>query len=127
MATTNPGVGVRSADIAALDRLIHEPARLMVMTILATVESADFVYLARETGLTVGNLGAHLARLEGAGYISIAKTYRGKVPRTVCSLTGAGTTAYRTYREALRRTAHGLPEILSLSGTELIEDAVRGS
>ena len=109
--TTTERTSVHMAGIAALDRLIHEPARLLIMTILATVEAADFVYLARETGLTTGNLGAHLAKLEGAGYIEIEKTYRGKVPRTVCRLTDAGLTAYRGYRQALRRTANALPDV----------------
>jgi DNA-binding MarR family transcriptional regulator len=109
--TMTEGTSVHMAGIAALDRLIHEPARLLIMTILATVEAADFVYLARETGLTTGNLGAHLAKLEGAGYIEIEKTYRGKVPRTVCRLTEAGLRAYRGYCQVLRRTANELPDV----------------
>ncbi len=104
-----------AAEIAALDRLIHEPARLMIVTVLATVAEADFIYLVRETGLTKGNLGAHLVRLEAAGYLEIEKTYHGKVPRTVCRLTDAGLAAYRTYRDALRRTAVDLPEATARS------------
>jgi DNA-binding MarR family transcriptional regulator len=100
----------RSAAIASLDRLIHEPARLMIVTVLATVAEADFIYLVRETGLTKGNVGAHLVRLEAAGYLEIEKTFHGKVPRTVCRLTDAGLAAYRTYRDALRHTAAELPE-----------------
>jgi DNA-binding MarR family transcriptional regulator len=102
---------VHAADIAALDRVIHEPARLVIMTILATVEAADFVYLAREAGLTRGNLGAHLVRLEAAGYVEIEKTYRGRIPRTVCRMTETGMTAYRGYRAAIRRTADSLPDV----------------
>ncbi len=117
MATAEWTGGVRAADIASLDRLIHEPARLLIMTILATVEAADFVYLARETGLTKGNLGAHLVRLEGSGYIEIEKTYRGKIPRTVCRLTDAGLAAFRTYRDALRHTADQLPDGSAISGS----------
>ncbi len=109
--TTGSGTGAsHAAGIASLDRLIHEPARLMIVTVLATVAEADFIYLVRETGLTKGNLGAHLVRLEAAGYLEIDKTFRGKVPRTVCRLTDAGLAAYRTYRDALRRTADELPE-----------------
>ncbi len=111
MDAREPAAGGRAAEIAALDRLIHEPARLLIVTILATTEAADFVYLARETGLTAGNLGAHLARLEAAGSVAIEKTYRGKVPRTVCRLTEAGLAAYRGYRDALRRTAEQLPDV----------------
>ncbi|HEY5487142.1 MAG TPA: transcriptional regulator [Candidatus Limnocylindrales bacterium] len=115
MTTADENSGGRAAGIASLDRLIHEPARLLIMTILATVEAADFVYLARETSLTKGNLGAHLVRLEGAGYIEIEKTYRGKVPRTVCRLSDAGSVAYRAYRQALRRTADQLPDVSATS------------
>jgi DNA-binding MarR family transcriptional regulator len=112
VTTADENSGGRAAGIASLDRLIHEPARLLI---LATVEAADFVYLARETGLTKGNLGAHLVRLEGAGYIEIEKTYRGKVPRTVCRLSDAGSVAYRAYRQALRRTADQLPDVSATS------------
>ncbi len=110
--TTDPETGAspRTAGIASLDRLIHEPARLMIVTVLATVAEADFIYLVRETGLTKGNLGAHLVRLEAAGYLEIEKTFHGKVPRTVCRLTDVGVAAYRTYRDALRHTAAELPE-----------------
>ncbi len=114
-----PGAADSAAvEIAALDRLIHEPARLLIMRILATAEAADFVYLARETGLTKGNLGAHLVRLEAAGYVDIEKTYRGKVPRTVCRMTARGLAAYRTYRDALRRTADLLPDVVTTSESE---------
>ncbi len=98
-------------EITSLDRLIHEPARLLIMTILASVEAADFVYLLRETRLTNGNLGAHLARLETAGYVAIEKTYRGKIPRTVCRLTDTGLVAYRAYRTALKRAVDRLPDV----------------
>jgi DNA-binding MarR family transcriptional regulator len=109
--TTDSETGAgRAAAIASLDRLIHEPARLIIVTVLATVAEADFTYLVRETGLTKGNLGAHLVRLEAAGYLEIDKTFHGKMPRTVCRLTDAGLAAYRTYRHALRRTAAELPE-----------------
>lgn len=88
---------------AELDRLIHEPARTMIMAILAAVESADFLYLQRETGLTKGNLSAHLTKLEEAGYIAIEKTYRGKIPLTLCSLSPAGRAAFSAYRQQLKQ------------------------
>ena len=94
-----------SADLRAvttLDRLIHEPARLLIVTILSSVVSADFLFLQRETGLTKGNLSAHLSRLEEAGYISIEKTFKGKFPLTICKLTSAGKTALKTYRQQLQ-------------------------
>jgi DNA-binding MarR family transcriptional regulator len=90
-------------DLADLDRLIHEPARLMVMAILFAVESADFLYLQRETGLTKGNLSSHLNRLEEAGYIEIEKTYRGKIPLTLCRLTEKGRQAFEEHRRRLQK------------------------
>ena len=87
---------------AEVDRLIHEPARLMIVTILSAVESADFLYLQRETGLTKGNLSSHLSKLEAAGYIEIQKTYRGKIPLTVCSLSNTGRKAFQEYRDQLK-------------------------
>jgi len=85
-----------------LDRLIHEPARLLILTILSPVASADFLFLQRETGLTKGNLSAHLSRLEEAGYVKIEKTFKGKLPLTVCKLTASGKKALKQYREQLR-------------------------
>jgi DNA-binding MarR family transcriptional regulator len=89
--------------LADIDRLIHEPARLALAAILSVVESADFLYLQRETGLTKGNLSFHLAKLEEAGYIAIEKTYRGRVPLTLVRLTDAGTAAYRAYRARFKK------------------------
>ena len=87
---------------AEVDRLIHDPARLVITTILSTVESADFLYLERETGLTKGNLSSHLSKLESAGYIEIEKTYRGKIPLTVCKLSERGEKAFLNYRDQLK-------------------------
>lgn len=95
-------------DIVELDRLIHEPARMVIMAVLYTAD-ADFLYLVRETGLTKGNLSSHLAKLEQAGYLTIDKAFQGKIPRTVCRLTLTGRDAFRTYREKLRRAAVSLP------------------
>lgn len=87
----------RIQEISQLDRLIHEPARLTIMLILDRVGEADFLYLQREGGFTQGNLSGHLTKLEDAGYIAIEKTFKGKVPLTVCSLTGRGKTALSEY------------------------------
>jgi len=92
--------GLRS--VTDLDRLIHEPARLLIVTILSSVASADFLFLQRETGLTKGNLSAHLSKLEEAGYVKIEKTFKGKLPLTVCSLASAGQKALKAYREQLQ-------------------------
>ena len=96
--------------LAEVDRVIHEPARLMIATILYTVESADFTYLLRETGLTKGNLSAHLAKLEGAGYVDIEKTFRGKVPQTICRLTKAGRSAFQAYRAQMKQIVDRMPK-----------------
>lgn len=86
-----------------VDRLIHEPSRSVILAVLSAVKSADFLYLLRETGLTKGNLTVHLSKLETAGYIKIEKTYRGKLPLTLCSLTGQGRQAFENYRHQLRQ------------------------
>lgn len=88
--------------LVEIDRLIHEPARLMIVAILYAVESADFLYLKRETELTKGNLSSHLSRLEEAGYVEIEKTYKGKVPLTICNLTEKGRQAFANYRKQMK-------------------------
>ncbi|HSF82702.1 MAG TPA: transcriptional regulator [Anaerolineales bacterium] len=88
--------------LSEVDRLIHEPSRLVIVTILYSLESADFLYLQRETGLTRGNLSSHLAKLEAAGYIEIEKTYRGKIPLTLCRLARPGRQAFEAYHQQLR-------------------------
>ncbi len=89
--------------VSDADRLIHEPARRVIMTILYSLESADFLYLLRETALSKGNLSSHLSKLEAAGYVAIEKTFRGKLPLTICSLTPEGRTAFRRYRDYLKK------------------------
>lgn len=81
----------------AIDRLIHEPARLLIMANLRVVESADFNFLMQRTGLTWGNLSSHLSKLEDADYISIEKTYLGKRPYTLLSLNEEGRDAFDVY------------------------------
>ena len=93
-----------------IDRLIHEPSRMMIMAILYAGEQASFLYLQRETGLTKGNLSNHLTRLEQGGYIQVEKTFRGKVPQTLLSLTAEGRSAFETYREQLTLLADALPK-----------------
>ena len=98
--------------LVGVDRLIHEPSRSAILAVLSVVQSADFLYLLRETGLTKGNLTVHLSKLEAAGYIKIEKTYRGKLPLTLCSLSEAGRLAFENYRMQLR----GFLEELGQSG-----------
>ena len=89
-------------DLATLDRVIHEPARLAIMTVLYGAGEADFLYLQRECGLTQGNLSSHLARLEEEGYVAVEKTFRGKYPLTICHLTRSGRTALESYAQKMR-------------------------
>lgn len=87
--------------MADLDRVIHEPARLLIVALLRNIERADFVFLLKETGLTKGNLSSHLTKLEEAGYVAIEKTYRGKVALTLIGLTDAGQAAFDGYRKQM--------------------------
>lgn len=96
--------------IAGVDRVVHEPGRLMVLACLSVVTRADYLYVMRETGLTQGNLSSHLAKLEAAGYVSVEKTFVGKVPRTVLSLTDQGRAALGAYRDRLLGVLSHLPD-----------------
>ncbi|MCW2798351.1 transcriptional regulator [Nocardioides sp.] len=87
----------------ALDRLIHEPNRLAILTVLASVKDADFVFLQRALGLTNGNLSSHLTKLEDAGLVVIEKTFVGKKPRTSAALTSEGRTGIAAHWEQLER------------------------
>ena len=96
--------------LADLDRTIHSPARLMVMTYLYVVESADFVFLMQLTGLTWGNLSTHLSKLEEAGYVALEKGYKGKKPNTTVSLTAAGREAFKAYKNGMQAVLNDLPD-----------------
>jgi DNA-binding transcriptional ArsR family regulator len=85
-----------------INRLVHEPSRLMILAILNAVESADFLYLLRETQLTKGNLSSHLAKLEEGGLVEIEKTFQGKIPLTICRLTVQGRSAFEIYRKRMQ-------------------------
>jgi len=89
--------------VKEIDRLIHEPARLLIMAHLYVVEGADFLYLMNQTGLTFGNLSSHMSRLEEAGYIEVEKAFVDKRPNTRLRLTDAGRRAFENYRENMRR------------------------
>jgi len=84
-----------------LDRVIHEPSRLLLVALLSSVESADFLFLLKESRLTKGNLTVHLSRLEEAGYIQIEKSFRGKFPHTEYNITPQGLSAFEQYRKNL--------------------------
>ena len=86
-----------------IDRLIHEPARLIILSILYVLESADFLYLLQASGLTKGNLSSHLSKLESAGYVAVEKTYLGKRPYTLLHLTPEGREAFEMYRVQMQQ------------------------
>lgn len=89
--------------IMDIDRMIHEPARFMILTVLVLVENADFLFVMKQTGLTRGNLSSHMSKLEEAGYIKVKKEFVKKIPRTLLSLTETGEKAYNNYREQMRQ------------------------
>ncbi len=95
--------------VLVIDRVIHEPARMLIMAILITVESADFLFLTRQTGLTRGNLSSHMSKLEAAGYILVSKEFVDRIPRTLLSMTDSGREAFRSYREAMFRIINNCP------------------
>jgi DNA-binding transcriptional ArsR family regulator len=90
--------------------LIHEPSRSIILAILCPAESADFLYFQRETGLTRGNLSVHLSKLEEAGYVSIEKTYRGKIPMTLCRMMKSGRQALAIYHKQLKQFVENTKE-----------------
>jgi DNA-binding MarR family transcriptional regulator len=96
-------MATNTASLVEVDRLIHEPSRSLTLAVLASVKEADFLYLQNDTGLTKGNLTVHLSKLEEAGYIAIEKTYRGKIPRTICRITPEGKQAFDEYQQQLQQ------------------------
>ncbi len=95
-------------ELAQLDRLVHAPSRLAILTALMACERADFAYLLNITGLTKGNLSANLSRLEGAGLVTIEKELVGKVVHTTVCLTSEGRDAIAAYWERLERVKQGV-------------------
>ncbi|MDR1402748.1 MAG: transcriptional regulator [Tannerellaceae bacterium] len=85
-----------------LDPLLHSQQRLAVISLLISVEEADFVFLKEKTGTTAGNLSTHIDKLSEAGYIEVKKFFEGKRPRTVCRITPAGVDAFENYVQALQ-------------------------
>ena len=89
--------------LSEIDRVIHEPARLLIVAILSVVESADFLFLMNQSQLTRGNLSSHLSKLETAGYVEIKKEFVEKIPRTLLSLTEEGRKAFVDYRQKMQQ------------------------
>jgi DNA-binding MarR family transcriptional regulator len=87
--------------LVGADKLVHEPARLAVLTALSACKSADFVFLQRLTALQSGNLSQHLTKLEQAGLITLSKAFNGKYPQTTAQITKAGRTAIEEHWKRL--------------------------
>jgi DNA-binding MarR family transcriptional regulator len=107
MPVSDSGSSEELQQIAGIDRMIHEPARLMIMAYLYVVESADFLFLMRQTGLTPGNLSSHTSKLEAAGYVEIVKEFVDRKPHTMLRLTEAGRDAFQEYRESMMQVLGG--------------------
>ena len=86
-----------------LDPLLHSQLRLAVMSLLISVESAEFTFIKEKTNSTAGNLSVQLDKLSEAGYISVTKSFRGKKPLTTCTITQQGIMAFEDYVNALKQ------------------------
>jgi DNA-binding MarR family transcriptional regulator len=89
-------------ELGGVDRLVHEPARLMILMVLYGVQEADALFLLNVTELTWGNLSTHVSRLQEAGYVEVDKGYAGKKPHTLIRLTPAGRKAVDDYRRTMQ-------------------------
>jgi len=104
---TSPNRNEATTLLNDIDRLVHEPARLMIMANLYVVESADFTFLMNQTGLTWGNLSSHLSKLEEAGYVQVDKQFVERKPHTRLSLTPGGRAAFEHYRKQIQQFMQG--------------------
>jgi DNA-binding transcriptional ArsR family regulator len=98
MTKTQPGLKA----ILELDRTVHEPARLAILTVLAAAEEVAFLFLQRVTGLSKGNLSSHTQKLEAAGYLETVKAFQGRIPVTSFRITEDGRLALKAYHKQLR-------------------------
>ena len=94
--------------ILEIDRLIHEPSRLLILSLLYVLENAEFLFLLRQTGMAQGNLSSHLKRLEDGGYIDVTKEFVGKKPRTLLALNQSGRKAFNQYVLEMKKIFDGL-------------------
>lgn len=95
--------------VLSLDRLVHEPARLAILTVLNQAEFAEFGFLEMACRLSKGNLSSHLSKLEAGGLVSIEKRFEGKRPQTRAAITAQGRAALATYRDQLKALIHEVP------------------
>lgn len=86
---------------ADIDKAVHEPARLMILSMLHVIDSADFTFLHRQSGLTRGNFSTHITRLQEAGYVGVEKAFVDRKPLTTYKITQEGRAALETYRKTM--------------------------
>jgi DNA-binding transcriptional ArsR family regulator len=94
-----------------IDRIIHEPVRLKVLTLLSGVKEAEFTFIGKVLSLTNGNLSVHVKKLEDAGYVSVYKEFSGRMPRTTFAITMAGIKALRNYWQTLDEIRKNTPKL----------------
>ena len=99
----------QDSPLGDIDRIIHEPARYLIMSWLYVVDGADALFLQKQTGLTWGNLSSHIGKLEAAGYLEVTKEFVGRKPHTVLRMTGNGRAAFEKYRRDMTRLLDNLP------------------
>jgi DNA-binding MarR family transcriptional regulator len=92
-----------NAGFAGIDRVLHEPSRMHIASLLYMIDNADFIFIMNQTGLTWGNLSAHLSKLEEVGYIEIEKTFKGKRPNTSVRMTEKGRESFKEYAQRMRQ------------------------
>ncbi len=120
---------IDDADIQGIDRIIHEPSRLVIMAQLYVVQSADFLFLQNQTGMTPGNLSSHLSKLEDAGYVEVTKEFIDRKPHTALALTKRGRASFMAYRKKMRQVFNDIPKektFFKKSKTEKINDKNKG-
>ncbi|MCB0489336.1 MAG: transcriptional regulator [Cyclobacteriaceae bacterium] len=86
-----------------LDPLLHSQLRLAIMSLLMSVDSAEFTFIKEQTGATAGNLSVQIDKLSEAGYIEVTKSFKGKKPLTTCAVTKKGLSAFENYVNALKQ------------------------
>ena len=96
--------------VLMLDRLVHEPARLLILAVLANAREVELTFLEKVSGLSKGNLSSHMSKLEAGGLIEVKKSFRGKRPLTELRITAAGRQALADYRQRLAAVVEALPD-----------------
>jgi len=108
--STEKDYGNRISSITDVDKIIHEPARLMIMAQLYVLDSADFLFLKQQTDLTWGNLSSHVSKLENAGYVQVEKEFVEKKPHTMIHLTEKGRAAFNEYQRTMKKMFEDMPK-----------------